>query len=59
MGVLEVGPGQGNVWNEWRLVSYIQGFATVEGLWEQQTFERLAREQDVAEIFAAVDKQPA
>ena len=59
MGVLEVGPGQGNIWNEWRLLSYIQGFATVEGLWEQQTFERLAREQDVAEIFAAVDKQPA
>ena len=57
--VLVTGVGGGNVWGEWRMLSYIKGFATVEGCWEEQAFERLAREQDVAEIFQGVDKQPA
>lgn len=57
MEVLEVGRGNGNIWAEWRLCSYVKGFATTEGLWEEQTFERLARAQDVAEVFQTIDKQ--
>lgn len=44
-----VGPGNGNIWGQWRLLSYVRGFGIVEGTWEETTFMLMADEQDMAE----------
>ena len=52
--VLTVGRGGGNVWGEWRMLSYLKGFCTVEGVWEEQAFERLDWGQGMDEALAAL-----
>ena len=51
---LLLGTGGGNTWGDWRLLSYVRGFATVEGVWEEDAFRRLAEDQKSAEIFAVL-----